>query len=167
MKTNRPTRRRIRGNPFLREQVHDPYHSGLKLRDATGCPQCGARYRNGRWIWPQTDVGEFKRTLCPACRRENDHYPAGELVLSGQFLAAHREEILATIRHIAEAERNEHPLHRIMTIDEDEGTITVATTDVHLPHQMAHALKDAYGGSIRTHYDLEGYFTRAAWERND
>jgi hypothetical protein len=41
------------------------------------------------------------------------------------------------------------------------------TTDVHLPHRIAHALKDAWGGTMKTHYDLEGYFARVHWERND
>jgi hypothetical protein len=167
VKTNRTMRRLTRGNPFLRERVHDPYRSGEKLRDATGCAQCGARYRNGRWTWPHDATGEFRQVLCPACRRSNDHYPAGELMLSGDFLPDHRDQILATIRRIAEQEQQAHPLHRIMSIDDEGDALTIATTDLHLPHRLAHALKDAFGGSISTHYDLEGYFTRALWERND
>jgi hypothetical protein len=167
VKTTRPTRHLTRGNPFLRERVHDPYRAHEKPRDATGCPQCGVRFRNGRWAWPRAGTAEFRRELCPACRRINDHYPAGELVLSGSFLQGHHDEILATARHTAEAERIEHPLNRIMAIDEDPDEITIFTTDVHLPHRIAHALKSAFGGAVSTHYDLEGYFTRALWERND
>ena len=29
------------------------------------------------------------------------------------------------------------------------------------------ALKDAWGGTTRTHYDREGYFTRVRWQRDD
>jgi len=167
MKTNLTTRRTLRGNPFLRERIHDPYRAGQKLRQATRCPQCGVSYRNGRWVWPKTASSALKSQLCPACRRINDDYPAGEVVLSGSFIAAHRDDILATIRNCGEAEQNLHPLHRIIDIDTHGEEITVTTTDVHLPHRIAHALKDAFGGTLKTHYDLDGYFTRASWERSD
>jgi hypothetical protein len=163
----RSARRILRGNPFLRERVHDPYRSGEKLREATCCPECGARYSNGRWTWSKTAGTGLKRQLCPACQRIEDRYPAGEVTLAGSFLDGHRREILATVSHVGESERSEHPLNRIMSIDEqDDGTITITTTDIHLPHRIAHAIKDAWGGTMKTHYDLEGYFTRVQWERN-
>jgi len=162
-----PSRRYTRGNPLLREQIHDPYRSREKLQEATRCPQCGIRYRNGRWTWPKTQTSAFKSHLCPACRRTNEHCPAGELVISGSFAAAHREEILGRVRHVEEAERNQHPLHRIMAIEQRGAKTVVTTTDIHLPHCIGHALKDAWGGTLRTQYDLEGYFTRVRWQRND
>lgn len=166
MKHPQVRRRLQRGNPFLRERVHDPYRSGKKLRESTCCPECGVCYRNGRWAWPKTETTALKRQLCPACRRIEDDYPAGELVLSGSFLASHSDEILATVRHVGDAERNEHPLNRIMAIDQERSTITITTTDVHLPHRIAHAVKDAWGGTTKTHYDLEGYFARVQWQRD-
>ena len=166
VKNYRPTRRQIRGNPLLRERVHDPYRADEKLHDATGCPQCGARFRNGRWTWPTSKAGEFRQQLCPACRRINDDYPAGEVILSGSFLKEHRDEVLATVNNIAEAEKGQHPLNRIMSIDEDNDTITVLTTDIHLPHRIAHAVEAAWGGTFTTHYDREGYFARVQWRRD-
>jgi NMD protein affecting ribosome stability and mRNA decay len=157
----------IRGNPFLKEQIHDPYHSHEKLRDATQCPECGVHYKKGRWTWPTAEASSVESQLCPACRRIKDRCPAGEVLLSGRFLGAHRDEILATARNVGEAERNEHPLHRIISIDEHDDEIKISTTDVHLPHRIAHALKDAWGGTMKTHYDLEGYFARVHWERDD
>jgi hypothetical protein len=160
------SRRESRGNPLLREKRHDPYRSGVKLREATRCPQCGVRCKNGRWTWPKRQTSALKSQLCPACRRSNDHYPAGELVLSGPVLDAHREEILSRARNIEESERSEHPLHRIMAIEQRGADTVITTTDIHLPHRIGHALKAAWGGQLKTHYDLEGYFTRVQWERN-
>lgn len=167
MKTPRATRRVRRGNPLLQEKVHDPYRAAEKLREATRCPQCGVRYRHGRWTWPKTQTYALKSQLCPACRRINDRYPAGEIILSGNFLESHRDEVLARVRHVEAAEREEHPLHRIITIDARDADVAISTTDIHLPHQIAHALKDAWGGKTKTHYDLDGYFTRVEWERSD
>ncbi|MGA7325550.1 MAG: hypothetical protein WBX25_13935 [Rhodomicrobium sp.] len=61
----------------------------------------------------------------------------------------------------------EHPLQRIMSINETGGKITIAATDVHLPRRIAHAIVDAYKGNLDTHYDREGYFVRMSWKRED
>jgi hypothetical protein len=167
VKPRRNSPRRLLGNPLLQEQVHDPYHSHVKPREATSCPQCGVRYRNGRWTMPASKVSAFKSQLCPACRRINDDYPAGELILAGSFPSKLQNEIIARIRHVEEAERQEHPLNRIIEIAEREDDVTITTTDIHLPHRIAHALHDAFGGKITTHYDRDGYFTRVLWERNE
>jgi hypothetical protein len=54
-----------------------------------------------------------------------------------------------------------------MWIEEHDDRIQISTTDVHLPHRITHALHDAWGGDVQMHYDLDGYFARAQWERND
>ena len=167
MKANQSNRRLMRGNPLLRERIHDPYRATVKPREATRCPDCGVTFRNGRWAWPRTTQRGLRALRCPACQRIADHYPAGELLLAGNFLAAHRNEILATACHVEEIERVEHPLHRVMAIEDHENGVRITTTDIHLPHQMAHALKKAFSGEMKTHYDREGYFIRVQWERSD
>ena len=167
MKSPYVTRREKRGNPQLRERVHDPYRAGEKLREATRCPQCGVHYRNGRWVWPKTQTYALQSRLCPACRRIDDRYPAGEIVIGGNFLPRHRAEILSRTRNVEEAERSEHPLHRIMAVEQHGADLVITTTDIHLPHRIGHALKAAWDGSLSTHYDLVGCFSRVRWERND
>jgi hypothetical protein len=155
----------IRGNPLLNERVHDPYRSGEKLRETTRCPQCSVHYRNGRWTWPSVETSAYRVSLCPACRRINDSYPAGEFIISGEFVHAHRAEILSRARHIEAAERGQHPLHRIIAIERRGTDTIITTTDIHLPHRLGHAFKDAWGGSLTTHYDREGHFARVVWYR--
>ncbi|HEY5666392.1 MAG TPA: BCAM0308 family protein [Gammaproteobacteria bacterium] len=151
----------------MRELEHDPYRAGEKLSESVRCPDCGVQYHDGRWVWPKTEAPELKVQPCPACRRIADGYPAGELVLTGSFLSENREQVLATATHFEGSQRDEHPLNRIIAIEDRDSEIVVTTTDVHLPHGIAHALKDAWGGEMKTHYDEEGYFTRVHWERND
>ena len=155
-----------RGSPFLGKRVHDPYQARGKLRSATRCPDCGVQYRNGRWVWATAESRGLKQHRCPACRRIAEHYPAGELVLAGSFMATHRKELLSIVAHVETLERTEHPLNRVMAVDSDGDEIIVSTTDLHLPHRLGHALKDAWGGTLKTHYDLDGYFTRVRWERD-
>jgi hypothetical protein len=173
MKSLRAKRRIQRGNPFLKERIHDPYRSSEKLREGTQCAHCGARYREGRWIWPKAQThaskGRLSRAvkgrLCPACHRIQDHCPAGEVTLAGAYLAGHRDEILARVRHIGQLEAREHPLHRVISVEDRGPEVIIETTDIHLPHRIVHALEDAWGGQVQTHYDPEGHFARVRWQR--
>jgi hypothetical protein len=53
-----------------------------------------------------------------------------------------------------------------MSIDEKAGTIVIATTDIHLPRRIGHAIVDAFKGDLETHYDEGGYFVRMTWKRD-
>jgi len=164
---SRQKRQQVRGNPHLQERSHDTYRSKAKLKGPVRCTECGATYVRGVWRWQAVVPPAPGKTVCPACQRTLDRYPAGELTLSGSFLAAHHQEIEGLIRNTAENESREHPLHRIMEFKRRKGTLVVTTTDVHLPHRIGHALKDAWGGALATHYDDQGYYARVTWERND
>jgi hypothetical protein len=165
MKSSASGRRVRRGKPGLEEHIHDPYRSSVKLRTPVRCAQCAATYRNGRWTWERMATAASPTVLCPACRRSNDHCPAGEITLRGAFLMRHADEMVRLIRNIEKAESSEHPLHRIMAIARSPTRIVVTTTDIHLPRRIGHALENAWGGTLNTHYDEAGYFVRARWER--
>ncbi len=84
MKEIELSRRQRRGDRLIRERVHDPYKTRLKLPEPTVCPQCGAVFHKGRWTWDDRPP-EAKEEFCQACRRINGKYPAGILTLSGGF----------------------------------------------------------------------------------
>jgi hypothetical protein len=162
-----PTRRLRRGNPGLREEIHDPYGSVAKSRGPARCPECGAVYLRGRWTWERLPAKGLIKLRCPACRRIDDRVPAGLITLSGAFAVAHASEALRLIRNVEKAERQEHALHRIGAVRHEAGTIAIDTTDIHLPRRIGHALEDAWGGTLRTHYDEQGYFARVNWAREE
>jgi hypothetical protein len=155
------------GNPRLSEEIHDPYRTPRKARSPARCSECGATYRKGRWTWERLQPPPPATLLCPACRRIQDRYPAGEITIGGSFFIAHADEALRLVRNVADAEHNDHPLHRIAAITRKGGKAIVTTTDLHLPRRIAHALESAWGGKLSTHYDESGYFVRIGWERND
>jgi hypothetical protein len=130
------------------------------------CPQCGAAYESGRWHWGAPPAGAGKH-LCQACHRINDHYPAGEVRLSGAFHASHKEEIIHLVRRQEQFETAEHPLHRIMSLEDREDETVITTTDIHLPRRIGQALHSAYKGSLDVHYDEEGNFIRVNWHRSE
>lgn len=158
--------REKRGDRLIRERVHDPYKTRLKLTEPTVCPQCGAVFHKGRWTW-DARLPDAKEELCQACHRINDKYPAGVLTLGGGFLKGHRTEILNVVHNTETEEKAEHPLHRIMTTEQRDNEIEVTTTDIHLPRRIGQALFDAYEGDFDFHFDKEGYFIRVNWSRDD
>jgi hypothetical protein len=146
--------------------VTDPYKQSRKPHEPTVCPQCGAVYREGRWQWIERPSGAHEE-LCQACHRINDKFPAGEVTLSGGFMARHRDEILHIVRRQEEIEKREHPLNRIMNIEDTGDHVVVTTTEIHLPRRIGEALKSAFDGELDFRYEEDGYFLRAGWHRDD
>ena len=150
----------------IEEHRHDPYKASGKPAEPSVCPQCAAVFANGRWQWMDAAPVGAHANLCPACHRLNDKFPAGELTLSGGFVAAHGKEIIGLARNTEAAEKREHPLQRIMSLEGTGDCIVITTTDIHLPRRIGHAIVDAYKGELDTHYDEAGHFVRMTWKRD-
>ena len=150
----------------IEEEVHDPYKARKKPHAPLLCPKCGAVNVGGRWQWAKEKHEGLEEELCPACHRIHDNFPAGEVILSGSFLAKHAREIIDLARNTEKAEREDHPLQRIVSIKEDGDALVISTTDIHLPRRLGHAIVDAHKGDLDTHYDREGYFVRIEWRRD-
>ena len=61
-------------------------------------------------------------------------------------------------RHQEEAEKMEHPLNRIINIEDDDHGVVINTTDIHLPRRIGEAIKRAFHGEIEDHFEKEGVF---------
>ena len=144
--------------------MHDTYKLRGKLAEPTRCPDCGAMFHAGRWQWAQAP-GDAHEARCPACHRIHDRFPAGYVTLKGTFLAAHRDELLHRVRHCEEDEKGDHPLERIMGVEEGAEGILVTTTGTHLARRIGDALHDAYKGELDYRYNKEENLLRVTWSR--
>jgi hypothetical protein len=151
-----------RQDGIFQERVHDAYKLKGKLPEPSVCPQCGAVFRGGRWQWGNPAPAAHHET-CPACHRIHDHFPAGFLVLSGPFFFGHKDEIMRLVQHHAQRERAEHPLQRIMAVEDQGGTVLVTTTDIHLARGLGEAVHHAYQGELAFHYNPEENLLRVHW----
>jgi NMD protein affecting ribosome stability and mRNA decay len=155
---------RGRGDRLIQERVHDPYKTRSKLPEPTVCPECQAVFTQGRWSWTEVPA-EANQTLCPACQRIRDRVPAGFLSLSGEFFQNHREEILNLIRNKEQSEKAQHPLKRIMNIEEQEQETVLTFTEIHLPRGIGEALQRAYEGKLDYQYAEQTSILRVRWRR--
>jgi NMD protein affecting ribosome stability and mRNA decay len=152
-----------RHDNLFQERVHDAYKAKGKLHEPSVCSQCGAVFHEGRWQWLPAPADAHQET-CPACHRIHDHFPAGFLSMKGEFFQSHRDEIMHLVRHHEQRERQEHPLQRIMAVEEKPGETLVTTTDIHLARDIGEALHHAYQGELEFHYNPEQNLLRVNWE---
>ncbi len=156
--------RRARSGQTYEERLKEPYRLAGKLKKPTVCPKCRAIFHQGRWQWGEAPEGADEH-LCPACLRERDRVPAGMLILSGEFFDARKQEIKNLIRNAEAQAREEHPLERIMAIEEQEGQTVITFTDVHITHGIGEALRHAYQGDLDSRYVDKDGLLRVVWKR--
>jgi len=155
----------LRREQLLQELVQDSYKAAHKLPDPTRCPECKAIFHKGRWTWGDAPKGTHEHP-CPACQRIRDKFPAGYVTLKGIFLGQHRDEILHLIKHCEAKEKADHPLERIMAIEDAGGELLVTTTDTHLAREIAERVHHAYKGDLAFHYNKDENLLRATWSRS-
>lgn len=153
-----------RQEQLLEQVVHDTYKSRRKLPEPTRCKDCGALWRRGRWSWAAAPAGA-RPGRCPACKRVRDRFPAGLVALQGEFLAAHRDEILRRVRRCEAVEKRAHPLERIMAIEASGTGTVVSTTGSHLARRIGDALHHAYKGELAYRYNKADPLLRVSWSR--
>ncbi|MFZ0256427.1 MAG: BCAM0308 family protein [Gammaproteobacteria bacterium] len=154
-----------RGDRLIKERIHDPYMARAKLPEPSICPDCRVVFGSGRWQWMTELPSGANEELCPACRRIRDRVPAGFLTLGGTFFREHREEILNLIHNKVNSEKRQHPMKRIMSMEEQEDKLVITFTDNHLPRGVGEAIERAYEGNLDIHYEPEASIVRVTWER--
>jgi hypothetical protein len=87
------------------------------------------------------------------------------VTLKGEFLGGHRDEILQLVRNREATEKAQHPLERVMAIEDTAEGVLVTTTDTHLARNIAEAVQAAYKGELDFHYNREENLLRATWSR--
>lgn len=149
---------------ILDELRHDPYQTKGKYSEPTRCPECGLVYAKGRWHRGDAPAGA-KGTPCPACKRVADKLPAGFVRIDGPFAHEHRTEVLNLARNEAQREAEEHPLRRIIAIEEGDEEVVITTTDLHLPRRIGQALAHAWDGRLEMQQSQDEYIVRVHWRR--
>lgn len=156
--------RPVRRDQLRQERVHDAYKLKHKLSEPAVCPSCGAVYHTGRWQWIARPANAHEVT-CAACHRIQDRFPAGFVHAGGAFFAGHRDELLKLLRHHEGKAKAEHPMARIIAVEDEADGVVVTTTDIHLARDLGEALHHAYQGELEFHYNDADNLLRVHWRR--
>jgi NMD protein affecting ribosome stability and mRNA decay len=149
---------------IFKEKPKDPYRNTQKLQEPTVCSECGALFASGRWCWQTMPDNTVNQTLCPACQRITDNYPAGFIELGGDFFWEHYDEIINLVINTEEMEQNQHPLERIIKITKRDGKTLITTTGLHIARRIGDAIYNSYQGCLEYNYAAK-HLIRVNWQR--
>lgn len=147
----------------------DLSHWGGAGHGTARCQGCSAVYHKKRWYLsgtlPEGVAVGVPRVTCPACRKVLGHLAEGSVMLTGDFIAAHKGEILNRIRHEEARARTKNPLGRIMAIKEMDGRVEILTTNEKLAQRIGLGLKKAFKGSVKYLWSRGNHLLRVRWSR--
>ena len=149
---------------LIKEKRKDTYKATNTMHEPAYCTECGATYINGRWTWKELDE-EKHQTICPACKRTVDKYPAGYIEIKGNFFSRHANEISNLIRNTEKLEKTERPLERIMSRHFNRNKAVLTTTGIHIARRIGEALFRSYQGEFNFQYADGDKSIRVFWER--
>lgn len=154
-----------RQDKIVQEYIHDPYFIKEKFSDPSICEKCGVIYNHGIFQWFDKPPKEARKIVCPACRRIEDRYEGGIILLEGQFLADHKQEILNIIYNAEETEKKYRPLERIIEIEDQGNRAVITTTYEHIARRIGEAVQKACKGELKLQYPEGEKYIRVYWKR--
>jgi hypothetical protein len=138
----------------------------------TICPLCHAISEGSRWYLDEQQYTQLRQDpdikvdLCPADRRIQRQMFDGEVVLQGEWLDKHKEEVLNWVRNEEKRARLINPMARLATIQEREHHIYILTTSQVLARRIGSGMKSTFKGRLSVQkLPYEG-FTRVRWARD-
>ena len=163
-------------SPASRKNVDtatDPYMP-RKGAPAVGlCSKCHVIRRNKRWYADEAEYRTLRKKgseavleTCPACRKIADGFASGVLVLRGDYLTRHRDEILNIVRNEEKRTRGINPLERIIRLLEEGDSIEISTTHEKLVQRIGREVRKACGGTLEYRRSQDVKLLRVNWERN-
>lgn len=160
------TRRRVGEKGQRTPRSTDAYREKGGVKGFAYCT-CGAVFSNKRWCREENVSAQQEgvERVCPACRRIADRNPAGIVVLSGDFYAAHQTEIQNLINNTTLEAIAKNPLGRIMDTSTDEGRTTISTTDEKLAQKIGREIFKAHGGELHYTWSHAESPIRVSWSR--
>ncbi len=145
---------------------HDLYKAKGRILEPSVCRECNAVNHKGRWTWDPAPA-KSHALVCPAYERILDGAPSGVLLLTSEFVASHRDQVLGLACNEEACVKTEHPLARIITIkDQAEAPIgiVITTTNPHLARRIGEAFHHAHHGTFTCRYEEDEDLLRANWQ---
>lgn len=148
----------------------DPYLPSSGSRGTAVCRVCGSIYHHKRWdLEPTVHLGDptlaVVRVVCPACRKIRDRFPGGIVTLRGDFLRAHKDQVLRLVRNVERRASEVNPLQRIISIRDWGDGLEIRTTNERLAQRIGRELERACKGEVTYRWSRDNKFVRVEWNR--
>ena len=161
-----PTVRRPRKPRPARSNKQPPVAvRSASIREPAMCERCGALYQHR--VWRARGPLPFPKgmtwTVCPACEQRESHEYFGRVVLSGPFVAAHRDEIERRIRNVEKRAAFTQPERRLVDLNRERDGLEVLTTSQKLAHRIGRELEKAFGGAAHFHWSESDGALEVRW----
>ncbi len=156
-----------RRDRLVQEYRHDPYFLRQKYHEPSICRECGVVFQDGIFEWLRNPPTDAQAITCPACLRIQEDYEGGFVVLEGEYLSQHWEDIRNLIENTEDREQRQRPLERILEWrTQEDGSVVIRTTYEHLARRIAEAVQRACKGELDLRYPGEEKYVRAHWRRD-
>ncbi len=156
-----------RKDKLFKDYLHDPYFIKEKYSEPSVCERCGVVFADGIFTWVKSIPKDFPKMICPACKRIEDRFEGGIVLLSGKFLNGHKEEIINIVKNVEAYKIEKRPLERIMSIVENDSKIEIKTTYEHLARRIGEAINSAFKGELKISYPDGEKYVRVGWFRDE
>ena len=153
-----------------RPKLNDPYLLSKAYPEPTICPICSLVYHKKRWVRDenlfQSVISTAEKHKCPACRKIEDHYVMGMVLITGTFFLTIKNEVINIIHNYEKKEAIRNPLARIMSLNQKNNTIVVETTSDNLAIAIGKALERSHGGELNIQFGNDEQIARVNWHRD-
>jgi NMD protein affecting ribosome stability and mRNA decay len=153
------------------QQYGDPYLPKLNHGETAVCTRCHAIYQRRHWFFDEEQFNrsavqaQTRHVTCPACRKIEDDYPEGEVLVRGAFRDTHHTEIMNLVTNEEERAKGLNPLERIVRITQDGEALRITTTNEKLAQRIGRALQKAYQGDVEYKWSADTKYLRVEWTR--
>lgn len=157
------------GRSDPKPKLSDPYLLSKAYTEPTVCPSCGLVFHKKRWLRDEHILSEVsdvaQKHKCPACRKIDDHYVMGQVIVSGNFFLTVKDEMVNLIHNQEKKESFRNPLARIMSLKFEQNNLVVETTTDNLAVMIGKAIQRSYNGELNINFS-NNKIARVDWSRN-
>jgi len=172
MKTVAKTQKGYKLSYKKKSATTDSYLPRGARRSISVCESCRAVYMNKRW-YAGIDTYETvmkepgtELMVCPACLKIRDNFPGGIVTLKGDYVLAHKRDLMKLIKNEEDRARGLNPLERVMSVKESGyGSLVISTTNERLAQRLGRAIKKAFHGEVAYNWSHDNKLVRVDWER--
>ena len=154
------------------QSIQDTYLNKAAPKDNSYCNKCHAIYHNKRWHFDENEIKSLpenhsrQKISCPACQKIEDHFASGIVTLRGQFIKAHKQEIINLVKNAEERAMGLNPLERIIDILPNGETMQITTTHEKLAQRIGRSLHRAFSGKVAYQWSRGDKMARVNWSRD-